>query len=63
MTHFPLLTVILFLPMVVSFALLFIPRLSDAAVKYAALATVLVELVLSLVVVFSARQETALQWQ
>jgi len=62
-THFPLLTVILFLPMVVAFALLFAPRVADTTAKYIALSTVLIEFALSLIVVFSARQESALQWE
>ena len=63
MTHFPLLSVILFLPMVVAFALLFMPRIADTTAKYIALGTVLIDFALSLVVVFSARQESALQWE
>ena len=63
MTNFPLLSVLLFLPIVVAFVLLFTPRITDAAVKYIALGTVLIEFLLSLIVVFTAREQPSLQWE
>ncbi|HEY8309211.1 MAG TPA: proton-conducting transporter membrane subunit, partial [Gemmatimonadaceae bacterium] len=63
MNHFPLLSVILYLPAVVALILLFVPRLAPDAIKYAALFATLVTLVLSLVVIFSSRQTAGLQWE
>ena len=63
MNQFPLLSVMLYIPAVVALLLLFIPRLSAAAIKYAALLATLASFVLSLIVVFSSDQSPGLKWE
>ncbi len=63
MNQFPLLSVMLYIPAVVALLLLFIPRLSQAAIKYAALLATLASFVLSLIVVFSSDQNPGLKWE
>ncbi len=63
MTNFPLLSVLLYLPAVVALAMLFVPNMSAQTVKYLALGTAIVCFVLSLIVVFSATNSAALQWE
>ncbi|MCA1669646.1 MAG: NADH-quinone oxidoreductase subunit M, partial [Thermomicrobia bacterium] len=63
MNHFPLLSVILYLPAVVALVLLFVPRLAPTSIKYAALAATLATFVLSLIVVFSSKQTAGLRWE
>jgi len=61
--HFPLLSVILYLPAVVALLLLFVPRLDQQTIRYAALFATLATFVLSLIVVFSSRQTPGLRWE
>ena len=63
MDHFPLLSVLLYVPAVVALVLLFVPRLAPDTIKYAALVATLAVLVLSLIVIFSAKQTPNLQWE
>ena len=63
MDHFPLLSVMLALPAVVALLLLFIPQLSTPTIKIVALVTTLVELALSLIVIFTAVQSADLRWE
>src|SRR5947209_1211404 len=53
----------LYIPAVVALLLLFVPGLSEAAIKYAALFATLASFVLSLVVVFSSNQNPGLKWE
>lgn len=63
MNHLPLLSIMIYLPTVVALLLLFVPRVSGETMRYAALGTSLVLLLLSLIVVFSAKSESGLQWE
>jgi NADH-quinone oxidoreductase subunit M len=61
--HFPLLSVMTYLPAAVALLLLFVPRLTPLTIRYIALAATLITFVLSLVVIFSAKQTASLRWE
>ena len=63
MDHFPLLSVMLYIPAVMALLLLFIPRLSPDAIRWGALLATLVSFALSLVVVFTSNQNAGLRWE
>jgi NADH-quinone oxidoreductase subunit M len=52
-----------YLPAAVALLLLFVPRLTPSTIRYIALAATLITFVLSLVVIFSAKQTASLRWE
>ena len=63
MTQFPLLSVMLYIPLVAALVLLFVPGLRTPSIRAIALAASLASFALSLVAIFSAKQTATLQWE
>jgi NADH-quinone oxidoreductase subunit M len=61
--HFPVLSVMLWLPLVAALVILFVPALRTGIIRYIALAASIGSFVLSLVVIFSAKFTPDLQWE